>query len=125
MSSSTRRLERRIECGRDCGWTSAVDGIGTSTAKGVDDIVEVVEEWSQSGFVFNVFPIVYEDDPKDFIAGSFLVADKRLYKRLCPSVGPSVRLARVVTLEFKTRILAPAHPSATGFGRVIVYPALL
>ena len=69
--SSTRRLERRIECGRDCGWTSAVDGIGSSTAKGVDDIVEVVEEWSQSGFVFNVFPIVYEDDPKDFIAGSF------------------------------------------------------
>ena len=69
--SSTRRLERRIECGRDCGWTSAVDGIGGSSAtQGVDDIIDVVEEWSQNGFVFNVFPIVYDDDPKDFIAGS-------------------------------------------------------
>merc|ERR1712074_472930 len=44
----------------------------------------------------------------------FLVADTQLYKRLCPSVG------RLVTLELKsgkTRISAPAHPSATD-GRV-------
>ena len=57
----------------------------------------------------------------------FLVADKRLYKRLCPSVGPSVRrsvgwsVGWSVTLESKsgkTRISAPAHLSATGIGRV-------
>ena len=50
----------------------------------------------------------------------FLVADTQLYKRLCPSVRPLVRHTRVVTLELKsgkTRISAPAHPSATG-GRV-------
>ena len=47
----------------------------------------------------------------------FLVADRQLYKRLCPSVGPSVRWsvgpsvrhARVEKWEN-----APAHPSATG-----------
>ena len=54
---------------------------------------------------------------------SFLVADKRLYKRLCPSVGPSVRrlVGRSVVIELesvKTRISAPAHLSATGIGRV-------
>ena len=53
----------------------------------------------------------------------FLVADKRLYKRLCPSVGRSVGwlVGWSVTLESrsgKTRISAPAHPSATGIGRV-------
>ena len=49
----------------------------------------------------------------------FLVADQRLYKRLCPSVRRSI--GRSVTLESKsgkTRISAPAHPSATGIGRV-------
>ena len=55
----------------------------------------------------------------DFIQGlCFLVADTQLYKRLCPSVGRSVGWS--VTLELKsgkTRISAPAHPSATG-GRV-------
>ena len=50
----------------------------------------------------------------------FLVTDKQLYKRLCPSVrwsvGPSVM---VIELEsVKSRISAPAHPSATGIGRV-------
>ena len=48
----------------------------------------------------------------------FLVADTQLYKRLCPSVGRSVGWS--VTLELKsgkTRISAPAHPSATD-GRV-------
>ena len=58
---------------------------------------------------------------------SFLVADKRLYKRLCPSVRPSVRplvgwlVGRSVVIELesvKTRISAPAHPSATGIGHV-------
>ena len=53
----------------------------------------------------------------------FLVADKRLYKRLCPSVrwsvGPLVCRSVVIELEsVKTRISAPAHPSATGIGRV-------
>ena len=45
----------------------------------------------------------------------FLVADLQHYQRLCQSVRPSVR--RSVTLELKsgkTRIFAPAHPSATG-----------
>ena len=50
-----------------------------------------------------------------------------LYKRPCPSVRPSVgwlvgwSVGRSVTLESKsgkTRISAPAHPSATGIGRV-------
>ena len=62
----------------------------------------------------------------------FLVADTQLYKRLCPSVrlsvgpsvGPSVRrsVRRSVgeheSKSGKTRISAPAHPSATGIGRV-------
>ena len=52
----------------------------------------------------------------------FLVADTQLYKRLCPSVRRLVgwSVGRSVTLELKsgkTRISAPAHPSATG-GRV-------
>ena len=54
----------------------------------------------------------------------FLIADKRLYKRLCPSVrwsvGPSVRrsVGEHELKSGKTRISAPAHPSATGIGRV-------
>ena len=57
-----------------------------------------------------------------FVCSLFLVADTQLYKRLCPSVRPSVgwSVGRSVTLELKsgkTRISAPAHPSATD-GRV-------
>ena len=53
----------------------------------------------------------------------FLVADTQLYKRLCPSVGPSIRWSvrpsMMIELEsVKTRISAPAHLSATGIGRV-------
>ena len=53
----------------------------------------------------------------------FLVADTQLYKRLCPSVRPSVRPSvgpsGVIELKSgKTRISAPAHPSATGIGCV-------
>ena len=49
----------------------------------------------------------------------FLVADAQLYKRLCPSVGWLVGRFMVIELEsVKTRISAPAHPSATGIGRV-------
>ena len=54
----------------------------------------------------------------------FLVACTRLYNPLCPSVGPLVRRSvgpsvMVIELEsVKTRISAPAHPSATGIGRV-------
>ena len=51
-----------------------------------------------------------------FFIFSFLVADMQLYKRLCPSVGWSVGRS-VEVIELKTRISAPAHPSATG-GRV-------
>ena len=49
----------------------------------------------------------------------FLVADTQLYKRLCPSVRPSVRRSVGVheSKSLKTHISAPAHPSATG-GRV-------
>ena len=54
--------------------------------------------------------------------GHFLVADTQLYKRLCPSVGWSFgwSVGRSVVIELKsgkTRISAPAHPSATD-GRV-------
>ena len=60
---------------------------------------------------------------------AFLVADKRLYKRFCPSVGPSVGrlVGRSVVIELesvKTPISAPAHPSATGIGRVSVLVGL-
>ena len=53
------------------------------------------------------------------IVPHFLVADTQLYKRLCPSVGWSVGWSvEVIELKSgKTRISAPAHPSATG-GRV-------
>ena len=52
----------------------------------------------------------------------FLVADTQLYKRLCLSVGWLVGwlVGRSVVIKLKsgkTRISAPAHPSATG-GRV-------
>ena len=49
--------------------------------------------------------------------------DTQLYKRLCPSVRPSVRpsvgwsVGEHEWKSVKTRISAPAHPSATG-GRV-------
>ena len=64
----------------------------------------------------NRFPRVLQD----FIHGKnditlFLVADTQLYKRLSPSVGPSVRQHE--SKSGKTRISAPAHPSATD-GRV-------
>ena len=45
----------------------------------------------------------------------FLVADTQLYNSLCPSVRPSV--GEHESKSVKTRISAPAHPSATG-GRV-------
>ena len=54
----------------------------------------------------------------------FLVADTQLYKSLCPSVGPLVRwsvgpsvhpsVREHESKSVKTRISAPAHPSATG-----------
>ena len=44
----------------------------------------------------------------------FLVAYTQFYKRLCPSVRPSVMIG---SKSGKTRISAPAHPSATD-GRV-------
>ena len=53
-----------------------------------------------------------------FSLDHFLVADTQLYKRLCQSVRRSVGWP--ITLELKsgkTRISAPAHPSATD-GRV-------
>ena len=54
---------------------------------------------------------------------NFLVVVTQLYKRLCPSVGLSVRQSVGLSVrqhESKSRnmrISAPAHPSATG-GRV-------
>ena len=48
------------------------------------------------------------------VLSQFLVADTKLYKRLCPSVRWLVRPS--VTIESKSekmRISAPAHPSAT------------
>ena len=51
--------------------------------------------------------------------GAFLVADTQLYKMLCPSVRPSVgwSVRNHESKSEKTRISAPAHPSATD-GRV-------
>ena len=46
----------------------------------------------------------------------FSVADKRLYKRLYPSIRWSV--GEHESKSGETRISAPAHPSATGIGRV-------
>ena len=45
----------------------------------------------------------------------FLVANTQLYKRICPSIHPSVR--KHESKSGKTHISAPAHPSATD-GRV-------
>ena len=47
---------------------------------------------------------------------TFLVKDTQLYKRLCPSVGWSVRDHE--SKSVKTCISAPAHSSATGIDRV-------
>ena len=48
----------------------------------------------------------------------FLVTDMKLFKKLCLSVGQLVRWSVMIELKsWKTRISAPAHPSATG-GRV-------
>ena len=58
-----------------------------------------------------------------FLFRFFLDASTHLYKRLCPSIGRSVgrlvgRSVEVIESKSgKTRISAPAHPSATG-GRV-------
>ena len=51
---------------------------------------------------------------------SFLVVDTQLYKRLCPSIHLLVHLSVMVieSESVKTRISAPAHPSATSIGRV-------
>ena len=57
------------------------------------------------------------------VSALLLVADTQFYKRLCPSVRPSVHRSvgpSVMVIELKsvkTRIFAPAHPSATGIGR--------
>ena len=58
-----------------------------------------------------------------FIFRLFLVADTQLYKRLCPSVGPSARVEKWENKRLRTFLVAdncisaPAHLSATG-GRV-------
>ena len=54
----------------------------------------------------------------------FLVAGTQLYKRLCPSVGPSVRWTVMIELEsVKTRISAPAMPTRPQLVSA-VYPAV-
>ena len=61
-----------------------------------------------------------------FHCNFFLVSDTQLYKSLYPSirwsVGPLVREHELKSV--KTRISAPAHPSATGNARVsgLVFP---
>ena len=60
------------------------------------------------------FAVLIDSLVRSSVCWSFLVADKRLYKRLCPSVGPSVGPSK----SGKTCISFPAHPSATGIGRV-------
>ena len=56
----------------------------------------------------------------------FLVADTQLYKRLCPSVRPSVgpSVRKHESKSGKLRISAPAHPSTTdGCVSGLVYDA--
>ena len=64
----------------------------------------------------NRYNIHYIRQPRSF----FLVADERLYKRLCPSVCRSVRwsVGEHESKSGKNSVSAPAHPSATGIGRV-------
>ena len=72
--------------------------------------------------VLNNCPTVRDFENHYFHHCSFLVADERLYKRLCPSVRPSV--GEHESKSGKTSVSAPAHPSATGIGRVsgLVFP---
>ena len=87
---------------------------GTYDTKTICNVVHIYDR-------FDFFSLLYH----------FLVADERLYERLCPSVGLSVRwsvgpsvcrsVRWSVVIKFesvKTRIFAPAHPSATIIGRV-------
>ena len=87
---------------------------------------KILSAWSSSfyPFLFIVFSRMLRNSTPRFVHPSvdqsdpFLVADTQLYKRLCLSVCWLVGLS--VTIESKsekTRISAPAHPSATD-GRV-------
>ena len=87
---------------------------------------KILSAWSSSfyPFLFIVFSRMLRNSTPHFVHPSvdqsdpFLVADTQLYKRLCLSVCWLVGLS--VTIESKsekTRISAPAHPSATD-GRV-------
>jgi len=59
-------------------------------------------------FELVLFPTV----DRQYSSWVFLVADTQLKKSLCPSVREHE------SESVKTRISAPAHPSATGIGRV-------
>ena len=83
---------------------------------------KILSAWSSSfyPFLFIVFSRMLRNSTPRFVHPSvdqsdpFLVADTQLYKRLCLSVCWLVGLS--VTIESKsekTRISAPAHPSAT------------
>ena len=70
--------------------------------------------------IFNKMLGFFLNNCQTFLIHTFLVADKRLYKRLCPSVrrlvGRSVREHESKSGE--NMHFRPAHPSATGIGRV-------
>ena len=62
-----------------------------------------------------------------FFSLSFLVADKRLYKRLCPSVRPSVRWSVGPSVSTSRKVGKRAFPPLPTRPRLVlaVYPALL
>ena len=72
---SWRRYERGVECGRDPGpyevSSPSIDGslIEAKNEASTHFLHEAVGNCGQNGFVFSVIPIVYPDDPKDFVPG--------------------------------------------------------
>ena len=76
--ASQRRVERRIECGRDCCFRHRED---TVSSTGAENVLEIVEDWNENGYVFNVLPLFYENDPEDYVAG--VTGDCSLWGVLC------------------------------------------
>ena len=79
----------------ELGFVDPRDGGGV----GLGRIVIVVDV--DNGRLWMRWIVFYLGKVNGVFKFSFLVADKRLHKRLCPSVGPSVRwsIRRSVTLS--------------------------
>ena len=77
--ASQRRVERRIECGRDCCFRHREDAVSST---GAENVLEIVEDWNENGYVFNVLSLFYEDDPEDYVAG-----ETRMQFEACALLG--------------------------------------